>query len=69
MVLYMSSSFCLLGVESLDFSKAEKEGTACKAEQEQTPMTLSRAGRRDLRMPKPPSPNQYIPPRDYVWNL
>ena len=33
MVLYMSSSYWLLGVESLDFSKAEKEGTAGKAEQ------------------------------------
>ena len=32
-VLYMSSSFCLLGVESSDFSQAEKERTACKAEQ------------------------------------
>ena len=29
----MSSSFCLLGVESRDFSHAEKERTACKAEQ------------------------------------
>ena len=32
-LLYMSSSFWLLGVESRDFSQAEKEGTACKAEQ------------------------------------
>ena len=32
-VLYMSSSFWLLGVESRDFSHAEKESTACKAEQ------------------------------------
>ena len=32
-VLYMSSSFWLLGVESRDFSQAEKEKTACKAEQ------------------------------------
>ena len=32
-VLYMSSSFWLLGVESRDFSHAEKERTACKAEQ------------------------------------
>ena len=31
--LYMSSSFWLLGVESRDFSQAEKERTACKAEQ------------------------------------
>ena len=31
-VLYMSSSFWLLGVESCDFSHAEKERTACKAE-------------------------------------
>ena len=29
----MSSSFWLLGVESRDFSQAEKEGTAIKAEQ------------------------------------
>ena len=32
-VLYMSSSFLLLGVESCEFSHAEKERTACKAEQ------------------------------------
>ena len=32
-VLCMSSSFWLLGVESRDFSQAEKERTACKAEQ------------------------------------
>ena len=32
-VLYMSSSFWLLGVESRDFSHAEKERTACKADQ------------------------------------
>ena len=32
-VLYMSSSFWLLRVESRDFSQAEKERTACKAEQ------------------------------------
>ena len=32
-VLYMSSSFWLLQVESRDFSQAEKERTACKAEQ------------------------------------
>ena len=32
-VIYMCSSFWLLGVESRDFSKAEKERTACKAEQ------------------------------------
>ena len=31
MVLYMSSSFWLLGVESRDFSQAEKERTACEA--------------------------------------
>ena len=30
MVLYMSFSFWLLGVESRDFSHAEKERTACK---------------------------------------
>ena len=30
LVLYMSSSFWLLGVESLDFSFAEKEKTAFK---------------------------------------
>ena len=29
----MSSSFWLLRVESLDFSQADKERTACKAEQ------------------------------------
>ena len=29
----MSSSFWPLGVESRDFSQAEKERTACKAEQ------------------------------------
>ena len=29
----MSSRFWLLGVESCDFSQAEKERTACKAEQ------------------------------------
>ena len=33
MVLYMSSGFWLLRVESRDFSQAEKERTACKAEQ------------------------------------
>ena len=33
MVLYMFSSFWLLGVQSLDFSQAEKERTVCKAEQ------------------------------------
>ena len=32
-VLYMSFSFWLLGVESHDFSHAEKERIACKAEQ------------------------------------
>ena len=32
-VLYMFSSFWLLGVESRDFSHAEKEKTACKADQ------------------------------------
>ena len=32
MVLYMSFSFWMLRVESRDFSKAEKERTACKAE-------------------------------------
>ena len=32
-VLYMSSSFCLLQVESCDFSQAEEERSACKAEQ------------------------------------
>ena len=32
-VLYMSSSLWLLGVESRDFSQAEKERTASKAEQ------------------------------------
>ena len=33
LVLYMSSSFWLLGVESRDFSHTEKERTASKAEQ------------------------------------
>ena len=33
MMLYMSSSFWQLGVESRDFSHAEKEKTASKAEQ------------------------------------
>ena len=33
MVLYMSSNFWLLGVESHDFSHAEKDRKACKAEQ------------------------------------
>ena len=33
MMLYMSSSFWLLGVESYDFSHAEKERTPCKNEQ------------------------------------
>ena len=33
LLLYMSSSFWLLRVESLDFSQADKERTACKAEQ------------------------------------
>ena len=33
MVLYMSSRFWLLGVESPDFSQAEKVRTACKAKQ------------------------------------
>ena len=32
-VLYMSSNFWLLRVESRDFSQAEKETTASKAEQ------------------------------------
>ena len=32
-VVDMSSSFWLLRVESHDFSQAEKERTACKAEQ------------------------------------
>ena len=36
MVLYMCSSFWLLGVESCDFSHAEKERTTCKAEQMST---------------------------------
>ena len=33
LVLYMSSSFWLLGIESRDFCHAEKERTACKAVQ------------------------------------
>ena len=32
-MLYISSSFWLLRVEAHDFSQAEKERTACKAEQ------------------------------------
>ena len=36
----MSSSFWLLGVESRDFSQAEKETIACKAEQTHK-MTIS----------------------------
>ena len=32
-VLYICSSFWLLGVESRDFSQAEKERTACQAVQ------------------------------------
>ena len=35
-VLYMFSSFWLLGVESRDFSQAEKERTACKASHKMT---------------------------------
>ena len=33
LVLYMSSSFWLLRVESRDFSQAEEGRTACKAQQ------------------------------------
>ena len=33
LVLYMSSRFWMLGVESRNFSQAEKERTACKAGQ------------------------------------
>ena len=36
----MSSRFWLLGVESRDFSQAEKERTACKAEQIQKMKTI-----------------------------
>ena len=36
----MSSSFWLLGVESHDFYQAEKERTACKAEQIQKMTTI-----------------------------
>ena len=39
-VLYMSSNSWLLGVESRDFSQAEKERTACKAEQIHTMTTI-----------------------------
>ena len=39
LVLYMSSSFWLLRVESGDFSQAEKERTAGKAEQIHKTMT------------------------------
>ena len=37
----MSSSFWLLGVESRDFCQAEKERTACKAEQIQKMIIVS----------------------------
>ena len=37
----MSSSFWLLGVESRDFSHAEKERTTCKAEQIHKMTTIS----------------------------
>ena len=40
MVLYMSFSFWLLGVESRDFPHAEKERTACKAEQSHKMSTI-----------------------------
>ena len=40
MVLYMFSSFGLLGVESCAFSQAEKERTACKAEQNHKMTTI-----------------------------
>ena len=36
----MCFSFWLLGVESRDFSQAEKERTACKAEQIHTMTTI-----------------------------
>ena len=39
-VLYMSSSFCLLGVESHDFSHDEKERSACKTEQNHKMTTI-----------------------------
>ena len=39
-VLYMSSTSWLLGVESRDFSYAEKERTACKDEQIHKMMTI-----------------------------
>ena len=32
-MLYMSPGFCLLGVESRDFSQSEKDRINCKAEQ------------------------------------
>ena len=40
MILYMWFSFWLLGVESRDFSHAEKERTACKDEQIQKMTTI-----------------------------
>ena len=44
-VLYMSSIFWLLGVESRDFSQAENERTACKAEQIHKMTTISTQNR------------------------
>ena len=38
--MYMWSSFWLLGVESRDFSQAEKKQTACKAVQIQEMTTI-----------------------------
>ena len=40
MVLYMSSSFWLLVVESRDFSQAEKDRTASQAEQNHKMTTI-----------------------------
>ena len=45
-VLYISSSFGLLGVESRDFSNAEKERTACKADQIHKMTTFTQNGPR-----------------------
>ena len=45
-MLYMSFSFWLLGVESRDFSNAEKERTACKADQIHKMTTFTQNGPR-----------------------
>ena len=47
-VLYMFSSFWLLGIESHDFSRAERQRTACKAEQIHKTTTISTQNGRRL---------------------